>query len=295
MDFLDELQHRILPADGAMGTALMDAGVPPGVCFEELCVSRPEAVSAVHGQAIAAGARLLRTNSFGANALRLARHGQERRVSELNWSAAQLAQAAARGTGVHVAGSVGPLGISAAEAQARGIDRQEVFTEQIGALLDGGARVIFLETFLDLDELLLAVQVKHALHHCPVIASLACPDHGRLPDATPLAEALAKLRAAEADVVGINGVNGPAVAVRLLAGFTGAGPLAALPNAGLPVRGVYPATPREFAQAAGALAARGVRLFGGGCGTTPAHIATIAEALAILAKENVPRAPSESC
>jgi methionine synthase / methylenetetrahydrofolate reductase(NADPH) len=290
MDFLDELQHRILPGDGAMGTALMDAGVARDACFEELCVSRPEAVRAVHEQAIAAGARLIETNSFGANAVRLARHGHEHRVSEINWSAAQLAKDVARGTGVHVAGSVGSLGISAAEAEARGIDRQEVFTEQIGALLDGGARVIFLETFLDLEELLLAVHVKHALHHCPVIASLACPDDGRLPDGTTLAEAFAKLRAADADVVGINCVNGPAAAMGLLANISDDGPMAAFPSAGLPMqrdgRLVYPAMPEDFAEAAGELGRKGVRLIGGCCGTGPAHIAAIAEALAAFVQEN---------
>jgi homocysteine S-methyltransferase len=289
MDFLDELQHRILPGDGAMGTALMAAGVPADACFEELCVSRPDAVLAVHGAALAAGARVIATNSFGANAVRLAAHGHGRRVSELNWSAAQLAKDAARGTGVHVAGCVGPLGISAAEAEARGVDREEVFTAQIGALLDGGARVILLATFLDLEELLLAVQVKHALHHCPVIASLACPDDGRLPDGTPLSEAFAKLRAAEADVVGINCVNGPAAAVRLLAGLGGHGPLAAFPSAGLPARTpgglAYPATPQDFADALPALAASGVRLIGGCCGTTPAHLAALAETLTVLAKD----------
>ena len=289
MDFLDELQQRILPGDGAMGTALMAAGAAADACFEELCVSAPERVRTVHAQAIAAGARLIRTNTFGANAVRLARHGHGHRVSEINWSAAQLAKDVARGTGAHVAGSVGPLGISAAEAAARGIDREEVFTEQIGALLDGGARVIFLETFLDLEELLLAVHVKHALHHCPVIASLACPDDGRLPDGTTLAEAFAKLRAADADVVGINCVNGPAVAVRLLQNVADAGPLAAFPSAGLPVqreggRG-YPATPEDFARATGLLVQNGVRLIGGCCGTGPAHLAAIAETLAAFAKE----------
>jgi homocysteine S-methyltransferase len=169
------------------------------------------------------------------------------------------------------------------------VNREEVFTAQIGALLDGGARVILLATFLDLEELLLAVQVKHALHHCPVIASLACPDDGRLPDGTPLAAAFAKLRAAEADVVGINCVNGPAAAVRLLAGLGGHGPLAAFPSAGLPTRTpgglLYPATPQDFADALPALAASGVRLIGGCCGTTPAHLAALAETLTVLAKD----------
>ena len=295
MDFLDELQQRILPGDGAMGTALTGAGVAGDACLEELCVSAPERVMAVHAQAIAAGARLIRTNTFGANAVRLARHGHGHRVSEINWSAAQLAKDAARGTGVHVAGSVGPLGLGAAEA--RGVDREEIFTEQIGALLDGGARVIFLETFTDLEELLIAVQVKHALHHCPVIASLACPDDRRLPDGTTLAEAFAKLRAAEADVVGINCVNGPAAAVRLLENIGDDGPLAAFPSAGLPVphegRLVWPATPEDFAQATAALAKRGVRLIGGCCGTGPTHLAAIAEALAVFTEKTAAQPGAE--
>ena len=112
MDFLDELQNRILPGDGAMGTALMDAGVPLDRCFEELCVSQPDLVARVHAEYLAAGARVIETNSFGANAVRLAKHGMEHRVSELNWSAAQLAKEAAKGLGAYVAGSVGPLGIT---------------------------------------------------------------------------------------------------------------------------------------------------------------------------------------
>jgi homocysteine S-methyltransferase len=283
MDFLDELQLRVLPGDSAMGTALFSAGVEPDTCLEELCVSRPELVNGVHAQAIAAGARLIRTNTFGANAVRLARFGHEHRVSEINWSAAQLAKEVTKETGVRVAGSVGPLGISAAEAEARGIDRQEVFTEQIGALLDGGARVIFLETFLDLEELLLAIYVKQSLHHCPVIASLACPDDGRLPDGTTLADAFAKLRAADADIVGINCVNGPAVATRLLEDLADEGPLAVFPSAGLPMeragRLEWPATPEDFAQVVPRLVARGGRLIGGCCGTTAAHLAAIVEAL----------------
>jgi homocysteine S-methyltransferase len=289
MDFLDELQAHILPGDSAMGTALLAAGAPADACLEELCVSRPELVREIHAQAIAAGARLIRTNSFGANTARLGRKGHEHRVSEINWSAAQLAKDVAKGTGVQIAGSVGPLGIGAAEAEARGIDRQAAFTEQIGALLDGGARVIFLETFLDLDELLLAIYVKQSLHHCPVIASLACPDDGVLPDGTPLADAFAKLRAADADIVGLNCVRGPFLATRLLANAGDPGPIAVFPSAGLPVerdgRLEWPATPEDFARAMPDLMASGAGLIGGCCGTTPAHIAAIVAALAPFEEE----------
>ncbi len=233
MDFLDELQSRVLPGDGAMGTELIAAGRSPGECLEELCVSQPDLVRGLHDQYIAAGARIIEANSFGANALRLAKHGHEHRVSEINWSAAQLAKDAAKGHDVYVAGSVGPLGITAAEAKAQGIDRHAIFTEQIGALLDGGCRVIMLETFQDVDELLIALHAKQSLHHCPVVTSLVCDASGRLADGTTLAAAFERLRAADADVVGINCVS-PQEALSALANHGDPGPLAAFPHAGLP-------------------------------------------------------------
>jgi methionine synthase / methylenetetrahydrofolate reductase (NADH) len=290
MDFLDELEHRIIPGDGAMGTLLMERGVPLERCFEELCVSAPETVRRIHEEYIGAQARLIETNSFGANAVRLARHGLEHRVSEINWSAAQLARDCARGKSVHVAGSVGPLLISAEQAGERGIDRRAVFNEQIGALLDGGAQLIFLETFLDLEELLLALEVKQSLHHCPAICSLACNEEGRLGDGTPLTEAFARLRAQDAEVVGVNCVNGPEAMVRLFGQISVDGHLSAFPNAGRPQflegRFLYSTTPECFARSAVQLAGHGARLIGGCCGIAPKHIAAMAEALKEFVPEN---------
>lgn len=280
MSFLDDLQSRAIVADGAMGTELLAAGVPVGCCLEELCVSDEDRVRTVHAAYLAAGARILRTNTFGANSVRLARHGHGHRVGEINWTAAQLARdCAEERSGVIVGGSVGPLGITEAEALAGGIDREAVFLEQIGALIDGGARLIFLETFTALDELLIAIHVKHSLHHLPVIASVACGSDGRLPDGTTLADAFARLRAADADIVGVNCVGDPAATLRALEGIDDPGPLAAFPSAGLPVEFRYALTPSAFATGAQALAARGVRLLGGCCGIGPAHIAALSELL----------------
>ena len=280
MDFLDELQHRVLIGDGAMGTELLAAGVPPGRCLEELCVSDPDLVRGVHERYLAAGARLIETNSFGANAVRLAQYGCEHRVSELNWTAAQLAKDVAKGTGAYVAGCVGPLGITAEEAAARGIDRHEVFTDQIGALLDGGCRIIFLETFLDVDELLIALEAKQALHHCPVVALLT----GNQPE--EFRTAVAKVRAADAEVIGVNCVDGNH-ALHLLEGLALDVPLAAFPSAGLPQTHdsqlTYPTSPEAFAANALTLANRGVRLLGGCCGVGPKHIAAMAAALREMA------------
>ena len=274
MSLLDDIQTRVIVADGAMGTELLAAGAPVGSCLEELCVSDEDRVRAVHAAYLAAGARILRTNTFGANSVRLAPHGHGHRVGEINWTAAQLARDCA-GAGAIVGGSVGPLGITEAEALTRGIDREEVFLEQIGALIDGGARLIFLETFTALDELLLAIHVKHSLHHLPVIASLACSADGHLPDGTTLRDAFAQLRAADADILGVNCIGDPAATLRALAGIDDPGPLAALPSADLPGPLGYALTPAAFATGAQALAARGIRLLGGCCGIGPAHIAAL--------------------
>ncbi len=297
MNLLDELQCRILPGDGAMGTVLMERGVSLERCFEELCASAPDLVRRVHEDYIAAGARVIETNSFGANAVRLAKHGMEHRVREINVAAAQLARECA-GKGVYVSGSVGALGITAEQARLQGIDRAKVFAEQMSALLEGGVQLIQLETFLDLEELLIALAVKHSLGDCPVICSLSCNEEGRLPNGMPVAEGFAKLRAARADIVGVNCVNGPRAMVRLLEHVPMEGLVSAYPNAGYPEyhegRFLYFTTPEYFAQAAVALAERGARLIGGCCGTGPTHIAAMAAALKDFApKVHAVRQPAE--
>jgi homocysteine S-methyltransferase len=264
MDLLDEMEKRVVVADGAMGTQLFAAGVAREACLEELCVSRPELVSAIHTAYLDAGARIIRTNSFGANAARLGERGLEGRVAEFNWCAAQIAREAVKGRGALVAGSVGPL----ARASVDPIGSRRIFESQMGALLDGGAQCIVLETFHSLAELHIAVEVKHSLHHCPVICCLARED------AAALADAWAQLRDAGADVVGVNCTAQPRTMPALFESAADPGPHAAFPNAGLD----HALAPAEFAEIGRALADRGVRLLGGCCGTTPTHIAAIAQA-----------------
>lgn len=290
MDLLDELNSRVLPGDGAMGSLLMElADAPFDRCLEEFCLSAPELVSRVHDDYIAAGARVIGTNSFGADAVRLERHGLEDRVNELNWTAAQLAKQSARGKNVYVAGSVGPLGITADEARERGIDRAAVFRQQLGALIDGGVDLVMFETFLDVEELLIALEQKQSLHHLPALCSLACAEEGRLPGGLLVTEAFDQLRAAGADIVGVNCLNGPHATVRLLerVPVTPDLMLSAFPNAGYPryVEGrfLYHAAPDYFASVARDLVKQGARLVGGCCGTGPAQVAAIVAAVRDLA------------
>ena len=277
MTFLEEIENHPLCGDGAMGTLLMERGIPAEQCFEELCVAQPALILGIHADYLAAGARILRTNSFGANAVRLARHGLEGRVNEINWQAAQIAKEAAKGTGAYVAGSVGPLGISAGEASERMIDREKSFRTHIGALLDGGVNLIFLETFQDLDELLLALRVKQSLHHCPAVCSLAVRDDGTLPDGTSLEAAFAKLVQNEADILGFNGSTDPQAALDVMRrALPKEPPLAVFPKAGT----TQNSPTADFAEKGLQIIAAGARIIGGCCGTTPAHIAAMAKLLA---------------
>src|ERR1043166_6460265 len=96
MNLFDQLGTKVVCGDGAIGTMLLEAGFPLTGCFEELCVSEPGRIRKIHDEYIHAGARVIETNSFGANAVRLVRFGLEGRVAEINRGAAAIACEAAR-------------------------------------------------------------------------------------------------------------------------------------------------------------------------------------------------------
>jgi methionine synthase / methylenetetrahydrofolate reductase(NADPH) len=282
MDLLEELQLRIVCGDGAMGPLLLDRSVPVDRCLEELCVSEPDRIRAIHDEYVAAGARVIETNTFGANAVRLARFGFEHRVVEINKAAVRIAQKAARGRNVCVAGSVGPLGISANEAEERRIDRGEIFREQIAALLEADVDLIFFETFMNFEEMEVALRATPKSDRV-IVSLFACEPEGRLQSGMPLVDAFARCHELGGEIVGANCLNGPHAMVQLLENLPVGDLLAAYPNAGYPryTEGhyVYPTAPDYFANAALEMAAQGARLIGGCCGTTPAHIAAVAKAL----------------
>lgn len=284
MDLLAELQTRVLCGDGAIGTLLIDTGVPLEQCFEELCLSEPARIRAIHAKYIGAGARVIETNTFGGNAVRLERFGLQRKVGEINRAAARLAREAANGREVYVAGSVGPLGISASEAASRGIDRAACFRAQIGALLEGGVELIFFETFTSLEEMEIAVRAKMEVGDVPEICSFACRPSGELPSGTPLVDAFTLLRELGAKMVGINCMNDPRGMLQLLRQVAAEYPFAVYPTAGEPKyragRFTYDTTPEDFAECGRKLIAAGARIIGGCCGTNPDHISAIATAIA---------------
>jgi len=157
--FLQRLGAGLIIGDGAMGTLLYNRGIPLGHSFEALNLSRPDLVEAVHRDYAAAGAQLLESNTFAANRLALGPLGLDDKVSEINAAGVRLARKAAGADGL-VAGAVGPLAMAkgATEELSRA-DQQALLREQMTALAEAGADLFVLETFVDIEELELALTV----------------------------------------------------------------------------------------------------------------------------------------
>ena len=289
-DFNDRLKNSILIADGAMGSLLHEF-VGPVRSIDELNSTEPEAVFRVHQAYIDAGAQIIETNTFGANRFKLAPLGLGDDVSRLNSRGVKIAREARESAvrEVLVAGSIGPLGIG---VQARHPEPDEilsVFHEQALALEERGVDLFILETFSYIEELLLAIDAIRSFSSLPVVAELTYSEEGSIyGDVRPFLAA-AMLREKNVQVVGANCTLGPQSLLPILAELTTAGnrAVSAMPNAGFPKREgdriVYPkSSPSYFAEFARDAAALGVRILGGCCGTTPAHIRAMAEAVRSL-------------
>ncbi|MGH3799639.1 MAG: bifunctional homocysteine S-methyltransferase/methylenetetrahydrofolate reductase [Pseudonocardiaceae bacterium] len=287
---LEELRAgQVVVCDEAMGTMLHAAGVPLDRSLSELNLSRPTLVRDLHAAYVSAGARILQTNTFGANRLRLAGAGLEGGVSEINIAGARLAREAVQHAGrpVLVAGSVGPAVSAPAVRRVPASTRAQTLREQITALCDW-VDLLILETFGDLESLVQAVEVATSCSDLPVVAQLTFGDDGRTLRGEDPAEAAAVLSGLRITALGANCTVGPAVLLDVV-GELARGtdlPVSVQPNAGVPHRLgrqiSYARNAAYFAEAASRFVAAGATLLGGCCGTTPAHVRAISHAVAAL-------------
>lgn len=293
LPFSEALKRGALVADGAMGTQLYERGVLYSACFEELNVSRPELVRKVHEDYVRGGATILETNTFGANALRLEKHGLSGRVVEINRAAVALAREAADGR-AYVLGGIGPSGYFLGNASKEDLAKvRAVLFEQARALADAGVDALVVETFRQTNELRTAVEaaVEAAQGRIPVIGSASTDEAGRMSDGTTSAEVARMLKELGAAGVGINCSDGPMNVLSAAEQMIAVGlPVWALPNAGLPrrvdERMVYVSTPEYFGVYARRMYKLGVKVVGGCCGTTPEHIKRIASAARMIGKDD---------
>jgi len=281
--------NKILVSDGAWGTFLHNKGLAPGECPEKWCIDRPDDVLDIAKSYIAAGSDMVETNSFGGTSFKLELYGLADSVSELNEAAASISSQAA-GEDKWVIASIGPSGKMTAMGDVTEEEFYAVFKEQAIALEKGGADAICVETMSAIDEATMAIKAAKENTKLEVIATFTfegSPDgsYNTMMGVTPTEAAKAAIRAG-ADIIGTNCGNGFKQMIAIVKEMRTVDrniPILVHANAGLPhnVDGVdvFPDTPEMMAALVPELVKAGANIIGGCCGTTPAHIKAIKEAV----------------
>ncbi len=283
-------KRGILVADGAMGTTLFSLGLEGGGCPELLNIEEPELVSKVHAGFVGAGSDIILTNTFGGNRRRLALHGLQNRVAELNRAAVDLARSVADVSEreVLVAGSVGPTGDLFEPLGPMSHDHGvEIFTEQCLALAEAGVDVLWIETISSFEELNAATAAAATIG-IPFSATLSFDTVGRtMMGIAPKAvgEWWSDQQHRPSAIGGNCGI-GPGDAVAAAFDITEIAPAAVVvtkSNCGIPLyetdRLVYPIGPSGMAEYVELAIRAGARIIGTCCGSTPDHIAAVRKAV----------------
>ncbi len=276
-----------------MGTVLYGRGVFINRCYDELNLSDPALILAVHEEYLQGGAEILETNTFGANRFRLARHGLASRTAEINAAGVRLAREAVehlkdkQAGEAWVAGSIGPLGVRLEPLGKVGLDEaRAAFAEQIEALAGAGADLLMIETMPALNEAREALlAARETAPELPVFVMVTVDDDGNCLDGSSPEQAAALLTEWGADAIGCNCSTGPSTVLTAIEAMRGATslPLVAMPNAGMPRavegRNIYLCSPEYMASFARKAIKAGAQFVGGCCGTTPNHIRAMKSAM----------------
>ncbi|MGI8824475.1 MAG: bifunctional homocysteine S-methyltransferase/methylenetetrahydrofolate reductase [Chloroflexota bacterium] len=295
--FVERMQgRRVILADGAMGTELYARGIEPDECFDEQNLTAPRVVEQIHRDYILAGAELVETNTFGANRVKLASFGLEDRVRDINVAGVRLARGAREicGEALFVAGSVGPAGRAMEPfGQATRDDVYAVFREQIGALVEGGVDLLVLETFQDLREIVEAIRAARDVSALPIVAQMTFSEEIITPVGNTPEHVVEVLGPLDLLSLGANCSVGSSVLLEVVERLIAAGAknVSAMPNAGWPMRMgnrvLYQSSPGYMAEYAQRMVDVGVKIVGGCCGTTPAHIRALKRTLSDVGREAV--------
>ena len=278
--------ERPVLCDGAMGTVIYARGVFINRCYDELNLSDPALILAIHEEYLQSGAEIVETNTFGANRFRLARHGLAERTAEINTAGVKLARQAAdhikdkQAGDAWIAGSVGPLGVRLEPLGKVGLEEaRAAFSEQIAALSSAGVDLLMIETMPALNEAREALlAARETAPDLPVFVMVTVDDDGNCLDGSTPEQAAALLTEWGADVIGCNCSTGPSTVLTAIEAMRAATdlPLVAMPNAGMPRavegRNIYLCSPEYMASFARKAIKAGAQYVGGCCGTTPNHI-----------------------
>ncbi len=281
-EFLERIQSEVLVGDGAFGTVLYEKGISIESSYEQLNLIQPKIVEAVFQEYVNAGAVVIETNSFCANAHKQKKFGLEKQVKEMTRTASQISRKCA-GSNRYVAGAIGPLTRKRRELDEYTEEEMKaMFREPMEGLIEGGADLLILETFSLLSQLELALEVA-LVFDVPVICQMAFGEEGTTDAGVTAERAARKLTEKGAHVVGANCRSGPSVLREILERqeFCTHLPLSVYPNAGyaqqVDGRYIYQSSPQYFGEQLGHLVQAGACLVGGCCGTTPEHVRMVAQ------------------
>ena len=286
----EALEKATLASDGAMGTMLQDRGLTDGGAPELWNVERPEEIEAVLEAYAAAGANFITTNTFGGTAGRLAMHGLEDRLAELNKAGAAIARKVAdRHAGCFVMGDIGPSGeLMEPMGTLTPESGKALFAAQISALVAGGVDAILIETMSDLGEVEAAVTAaQEVAPGMPIIVTMSFDTNLRTMMGVKPAMAVKQLAALGVRIIGANCGRGTDEMSQIARELVEARPegvfIITQSNAGLPkLQGdvfIYDGTPEEMARYAKEMKDLGVNIVGSCCGSSPAHTNLISAAI----------------
>ena len=290
--FQEIIQHGGPPliSDGAMGTLLNARGISFEQSFDSLNLINPALVAQIHREYIDAGSTMIQTNTFSANRFKLALHGQEHLLREINKAGVELARRVVLASfkDVLIAGDIGPLGVRLAPfGRVQPEQAYQVFSEQISSLAEAGVDLLIIETMTDLFELDEAIRAaREAASGLGIIASMTFTRDNRTLLGDSPAKVARHLVESGVEVIGVNCSGGPSQILHILREMHQAVPearLSAMPNAGWPQqvggRIMYPAGASYFSEYALAFWQYGAVVIGGCCGTTPQHIAAMRKSI----------------
>ena len=281
-------QEKVVVFDGAMGSLLHERGANPRRPFEELNIISPHLVCQIHAEYIQAGANAIETNTFAANRFSLSRHGLEDKVYDFNVAGVKLARSVA-GPNIVVAGSVGPLGVRLQPIGSVSVkEAKSAASEQIRGLIDGGVDLILIETQSDLDAVCAMLDGAFEFCELPVMCQFTVGADMVTSSGDTLDDIVLRLADYPISAIGVNcgvGPEGTLRAVQELSEITQL-PISAQPNSGFPAnvdgRTLYLSGANYFGERGAEIVKAGASIIGGCCGTTPAHIESLASNVAGL-------------
>lgn len=288
-EFRNWIENKPIVLDGAMGTGLMKAGMSVDECTEKWALNHPGVVERIQMDYINAGAKILYAPTFGANRIKLAEYGLESEIEMLNKELVALTKKTVKASGksVLIAGDITMTG--QIPYPVGNVDFEvfvETYKEQVRYLVEAEVDLFVVETMMSLQECRAAVlAIREVCPEKPIMATLTFNEDGRTLYGTPPEVGVCVLQSLGVDAVGVNCSTGPEGMVPIIEKMAeyATVPLIAKPNAGLPeldgLETVYRMTPEEFAKTGKRLVEAGASLIGGCCGTTPAHIKALTDAV----------------